>query len=690
MLIEIFSDTHIKLALFKKKILEQNKNKDNWPKFEFHEGIFFQKKENNPGVHLVLQREFAVFQNDTGKLPATINVSDCITLFAFTDEQTGVFHADTAEIKEGMIKFLNQFNDKKITLWIVGGVESNGQISNLSHLLDGILDSVKMTDKTVLIEKLCLGEKRNYSSRRPGLINYFFNRLDSIYHQYFNKNIPEHLLKFPKNKNGKKWDEYNETDTKDDQELAKFSIAFLNGIPEDSLCIPFSEKDCEKYFPQLFSKEFSDIIMMIKQPPLQSFTNMPTDFAFDPITKKLLILSDMASLNICSQPKMIPRQIREFKTLALSEEYQDVNSAEPAFDISKKVECIYEYLDQISQINIYNRITEIKINDFVSQIARLNEYEWEVKPFLHAQIIRAYKQDRKISFNPHLIRGYIYLFVMADINGGKDSLKRTLQSYNYAFKEEINRKITYNFIKNIYAVMIGSEKNFNLECGHRFEIDAIGKIYNCEILMASSDAEKLKVIIKYVKKIVQPEVSQKLSSNIFNVLLNRLLHEEGLLLSLWIDYEPNMSVDNLEKSIKSGQEYKRIFCKGEVPNFPYQLNALNFPFSENIKYEVEEFIQTLEKNISTEIKNDTHSTYLLSSKYQLNFRAHRCNEKVDAVLKLEDIKPENCEQLKKCILNLYKYPKEIKTQVSEIENKATLVILDINQPKTADKLKMLC
>ena len=103
-----------------------------------------------------------------------------------------------------------------------------------------------------------------------------------------------------------------------------------------------------------------------------------------------------------------------------------------------------------------------------------------------------------------------------------------------------------------------------------FQLDTIFKDYNTSIKKASSNDEKLAVIAKYVQRISQLHPFKDGNTRTCYVLLNRLLKEEGLDMTLFID--PNrldcFSVRELVEFIKEGQKYvESLLLFDTIPAF---------------------------------------------------------------------------------------------------------------------------
>ena len=127
--------------------------------------------------------------------------------------------------------------------------------------------------------------------------------------------------------------------------------------------------------------------------------------------------------------------------------------------------------------------------------------------------------------------------------------------------------------------------------------------YNISIMQANTNDEKLEIIVKHVQLIDQ--LHPFLDGNVRTcyILLNRLLHEEKMPISLQIN--PNrfdgLSIAQLANSVKEGQGYFATLIQGQIPNFKDEL----LPFEPKINSivmnceseQLENFIDILIRNI---------------------------------------------------------------------------------------------
>lgn len=223
----------------------------------------------------------------------------------------------------------------------------------------------------------------------------------------------------------------------------------------------------------------------------------------------------------------------------------------------------------------------------------------------------------------------------------KSAMEKTINPYT---REDINnQRIVICTVDSMPDNLINpynlSEKNIEL-------LDNIFDSYNTAIIHAETPEEKLKIIVKHVQRISQ--LHSFLDGNIRTcyILLNRLLKEEGLSLTLLLD--PNrfdcFSVEELVNFVKEGQIYLQDVFSEKIPSFNSDFfiaafikenpskNIQSLLIHENGTVEFEFFLNILlqEKNRFNLAKKYSLNDYTLTA-LERGLRNAAANNKVDDI-----------------------------------------------------------
>jgi len=353
------------------------KQDDLWKKTAYREDVFFNKSTDISLVP-VLQREYTVLDNNPNKFLTTFRAVSCIVVVVFGENKTGMIHIDQADATKAIFEMMKQFHENELQLWMIGGEkEKDGNITNLQHVLTALGFVATKQNKKLNIEYQMLADEKYFPSRRFPVMNHIFLVADRLSLQMFGKNLPNEKLKKPDDAQGKKWDETGGIK----QSAQHVCLALAQTRVTESLPQRFkiTEEELSANFSGIFCKEYSDLLIHAHDIAVKTGITMVlqemTSFAIDPVAKKVLLVSSLASERVYAEKAILMRWLQ--LTLSFKNPvYVDPQNFVPGNQIAKHFNNICSILDDIPHEQIWSRPAKERLKAYLINEVIERGLEW--------------------------------------------------------------------------------------------------------------------------------------------------------------------------------------------------------------------------------------------------------------------------------------------------------------------------
>lgn len=202
------------------------------------------------------------------------------------------------------------------------------------------------------------------------------------------------------------------------------------------------------------------------------------------------------------------------------------------------------------------------------------------KDYIHFRTLGAKENAFDIFIRPLLIQGNPPNKIKLEIRTlDKEGYKKSSKYINDQssilataknLAKDSKKRLCYYYPVNKAFFEGEGKKSLKIQTNISGKIAALKKNYDEDIKVAASEDEKLKLIVGLVQKVLQLQPYKFANSLTVQILLNRLLHENKMPMSIMINISRlrGCSLDQVVKDVKSGQKvFLDLMCGSNELNF---------------------------------------------------------------------------------------------------------------------------